>query len=66
MKNKNPVPQSKLFYTPASEEELFERLNQYTGESRALAFLVAMQTMNLCHKLAQEEIDRLNDVIVRV
>lgn len=66
MKNRNPVPQSKLFATPDSEEALFERLNEYTGEARAVAFLVAMQTMNLCHKLAQKEIDRLNDLIVRV
>lgn len=53
---KNPVPQSKLFATPQSEEELFERLNQYTGEARAVAFLVAMQTMNLCHKLVAQEL----------
>lgn len=52
---KNPVPQSKMFATPMSEEDLFERLNQYTGESRALAFLVAMQTMNLCHSLVEDE-----------
>ena len=63
---KNPVPHSKMFATPDSEEDLFERLNQYTGPERAVAFLVAMQTMNLCHKLAQKEIDRLNDLLIRV
>ena len=55
---KNPVPNSKLFSTPQSEEDLFERLNQYTGAERALAFLVAMQTMNLCHSLVEDALAR--------
>lgn len=51
---KNPVPQSKLFVTPMCEQDLFDRLNQFTGQERALAFQVAMMTMNLCHSLVDD------------
>jgi hypothetical protein len=52
----NPIPTSKLFVTPENENELFTRLEQYTGAERALAFQVAMMTMNLCNKIVEEKI----------
>lgn len=58
---KNPVPQSKLFITPQDEQALFDMLNQYTGESKALAFQVAMMTFNLAHKLVKEELNKTVD-----
>ena len=55
---KNPVPQSKLFVTPKDEQALFDMLEQYTGESKALAFQVAMMTFNLCNQLVAEELQK--------
>jgi hypothetical protein len=53
---KNPIPTSKLFVTPESEQDLFDRLEQFTGAEKALAFQIAMMTFNLCNKLVQDEI----------
>jgi hypothetical protein len=53
---KNPIPKSKLFATPATEQDLFNRLEQLTGAERALAFQIAMMTFNLCNKLVEDEI----------
>jgi hypothetical protein len=53
---KNPIPKSKLFATPATEQDLFNRLEQLTGAERALAFQIAMMTFNLCNHLVETEI----------
>lgn len=55
---KNPIPTSKLFVTPQSEQELFERLEQYTGAEKALAFQVAMMTFNLCNQMVAEALQK--------
>jgi hypothetical protein len=52
----NPIPTSKLFVTPASEQELYDRIEQMTGPERALAFQIAMMTFNLCNKLVEDRI----------
>jgi hypothetical protein len=52
----NPIPKSKLFVTPESENDLFNRLEQFTGAEKALAFQVAMMTFNLCNKLVEDKI----------
>jgi hypothetical protein len=52
----NPIPKSKLFVTPTSEQDLFDRIEQLTGAERALAFQIAMMTFNLCNQLVEEEI----------
>jgi hypothetical protein len=54
---KNPVPTSRLFYTPATELELHERIMSMPKEDRALAFQISMMAFNLAHKLVQEEIE---------
>jgi hypothetical protein len=54
----NPIPTSRLFVTPSSEQDLFERLEQYTGAERALAFQVAMMTFNLCNQLVAETLQK--------
>jgi hypothetical protein len=53
---KNPIPTSKLFVTPQSEQDLFNRIEQLVGPDKALAYQIAMMTFNLCNKLVQEEI----------
>ena len=53
---KNPIPKSKLFATPATEQDLYNRLEQLTGKEKALAFQIAMMTFNLCNHLVNKEI----------
>lgn len=54
----NPIPKSNLWVTPGSLQELYEMLDQYTGEQAALAMHVAMLTMNACNKIVEDEITR--------
>jgi hypothetical protein len=52
----NPIPKSKLFATPATEQDLYNRIEQLSGAEKALAFQIAMMTFNLCNHLVQEKI----------
>jgi hypothetical protein len=52
----NPIPKSKLFVTPTSEQDLFDRIEQLTGQEKALAFQIAMMTFNLCNQLVEDKI----------
>jgi len=52
----NPIPKSKLFATPATEQDLFNRIEQLSGAEKALAFQIAMMTFNLCNHLVEENI----------
>jgi len=52
----NPIPTSKLFVTPKDEQDLFNRLEQFTGAEKALAFQIAMMTFNLCNQLVEDKI----------
>jgi hypothetical protein len=51
----NPIPKSNLWVTPDNIQELYEMLDQYTGEQAALAMHVMMLTLNTCHKLVEED-----------
>lgn len=51
---RNPIPTSKLFVTPVDEQDLFERIEQFTGAEKALAFQVAMMTFNLCNQMVEQ------------
>lgn len=54
---KNPIPTSSLFVTPTSEQDLYDRLGQLTdSRQRALAWQFAMFTLNLCHKMVEDEL----------
>jgi hypothetical protein len=52
----NPIPKSKLFATPATEQDLFARIESLSGAEKALAFQIAMMTFNLCNHLVETEI----------
>ena len=52
----NPIPKSKLFVTPQSEQDLFDRIEQLVGSDKALAYQIAMMTFNLSNKLVQDKI----------
>jgi len=54
---KNPLFKSSLFVTPESFEELQNMIEQYSNSSeKSLAYQVSMFTMNLCHKLVEQEL----------
>ncbi len=54
---KNPLFKSSLFVTPESFEELQNMIEQYSNSSeKSLAYQVSMFTMNLCHKIVEDEI----------
>jgi hypothetical protein len=52
----NPIPKSNLWVTPENFDQLYEMLNQYTGEQASLAMHVAMLTMNTCNKAVEDKI----------
>jgi hypothetical protein len=52
----NPIPKSRLFATPATEQDLYNRIEQLSGAEKALAFQIAMMTFNLCNHLVEEKI----------
>jgi hypothetical protein len=52
----NPIPKSRLFATPATEQDLFNRIESLSGAEKALAFQIAMMTFNLCNKLVEDNI----------
>lgn len=53
---KNPIPKSNLWVTPESIQELYEMLDQYTGQEASLAMHVMMLTLNTCNKVVEDEI----------
>ena len=58
---KNPIPTSRLFATPATEQALLEQIQRLPGVERALAFQIAMLTLNLCHNLVDREMQKQLD-----
>lgn len=61
---KNPLFKSSLFTTPESFDELHKMIDNYSNSSeKSLAFQVSMFTINLCHKLVQQEIDKSDTLV---
>jgi len=52
----NPIPTSKLFVCPKDEQDLYDRIELFSGAEKALAFQIAMMTFNLCNRLVEDEI----------
>ena len=53
----NPIPQTKMWETPDSLENLYATIENYSGSERVIAVHILMLTLNLCHKLVDEEIN---------
>ena len=51
----NPIPFTGLFAAPDSLQELMEYCERFYGQERAIAMMVATITMNVCHKLVENE-----------
>ena len=51
----NPIPFSGLFAAPESLEELMEYCERFNGQERAIAMMIATITLNVCHKLVENQ-----------
>ena len=52
----NPIPCSGLWVTPESMDQLYDMVDQYTGEQKALAMHIMMLTLNACNKSVEDNI----------
>jgi hypothetical protein len=52
----NPIPQTGLFATPESLDQLMEYCQRFNGQERIIAITVATMALNLSHKLVEEKI----------
>jgi hypothetical protein len=53
----NPISFSKLWVTPADEQDLYRRLdNTGTPQERAIAWNAAMMALNLAHQLHERSL----------
>lgn len=57
---RNPLPKSTLYYTPNTLEELDERIQNMPQKDRALIYHFVMMTINTCHKLVDEQMEKAN------
>lgn len=51
---KNPIMKSSLFWTPDSEADLANYIEQMPAEERALAYKMTMFAFNLAHKMVND------------
>jgi len=52
---KNPIPKTGFVATPDSLDELMAYCERFTGQEKAIAMLVATMTLNLAHKMVNQE-----------
>ena len=53
---KNPIPSNSFFSSPKSADELFKYIDRMTGSEKALAYTIAMMTLNLSYNLVEKEL----------
>lgn len=53
----NPIPKSNLFYTPENLQELMDYIEDFSGSDKALAYTIAMMTMNACSLVVDKMIE---------
>jgi hypothetical protein len=52
----NPIPKTGFFATPESYQELIDYLDRFNGSEKALAMTIACMSLNLAHKLVEDNI----------
>lgn len=55
---KNPIPKSTLFKT-TSLEQIQEMIESMPKSDRASASLVLMMTINACHEMVEQELEKV-------
>ena len=61
----NPIPHTGLWHTPATLEELYDMVDEYTGEQKALAMHIMMLTLNAAHRQVELEHEDIVDFMRR-
>jgi hypothetical protein len=51
---KNPIPTTRFVITPDSLDDLMRYCDNFSGQEKAIAMLVATMTLNLTHKMFNE------------
>jgi hypothetical protein len=52
----NPIPKTGFFATPDSYQDLMDYLDRFNGAEKALAMTIACMSLNLAHKLVEDNI----------
>jgi hypothetical protein len=52
----NPIPKTGFFATPDSYQDLMDYLDRFNGSEKALAMTIACMSLNLAHKLVEDNI----------
>lgn len=58
----NPIPKSNLFYTPENLQELMDYIEDFSGSDKALAYTIAMMTMNACSQMVDNMMEETNEI----
>jgi len=53
----NPIPKNGMFNTLENLQELTDYLERFSGKEKALAYQVAMMTMNACSLVVDKMIE---------
>ena len=61
----NPIPHTGLWHTPETLEELYNMVDEYTGEQKALAMHIMMLTLNAAHRQVELEHEDIVDFMRR-
>tara|TARA_Y100000114_G_scaffold38809_1_gene34532 strand:+ start:160 stop:339 length:180 start_codon:yes stop_codon:yes gene_type:complete len=56
------IKEEKTFVTPKDMDDLINRLNSFSGQEKAIAWLAAMMAWNLACKLTNEELEESNAI----
>ncbi len=52
----NPIPKTGFFATPESYQDLINYIDRFNGSEKALAMTIACMSLNLAHKLVEDNI----------
>ena len=52
----NPIPKTDMWTTPNSLDELFQQLDRFSGQEKALVMHGAMLALNLAHMLHEKSL----------
>ena len=61
----NPIPHTGLWHTPETLEELYDMVDEYTGQQKALAMHIMMLTLNAAHRQVELEHEDIVDFMRR-
>lgn len=52
----NPIPRTGFFATPETYQDLIDYIDRFNGSEKALAMTIACMSLNLAHKLVNDQI----------